>query len=883
MSVPNQTPYNIYTANGLTTVFAYEFYLISASDIQVTINGNEVTSGYTVSGVGNTGGGEVTFLTAPANGSTVIFERVTPTYRLTDYQDNGDLLADTVNKDFDRLWMAIQRAFIYLGVALTRPLFGGGPFNANGYRIANLADPVDDQDAATKKFVIENTRVNLAKTLRVPESSVPVLPSIIYRKNKILAFNDQGNPIAILPESGSASDVLLELASSDGFKWVGQFPSVGSLAATSGSHGDRVLVRSYHEGGSEGGGQFVYDDARGDENDGVTVFNGWVRQIVNNTLTNYDAGIIPFDGSDATSRLSALFNNAPDGTHLYIIGHHQISGPVTIKGKNALTFHSDYGAISGYERRESWVWGADSDFEYGSGNLGILSFFNCHKIIVDGLFIDGAHLQRPDSKEWGDCMVRYEHCTYMTIRNCKGDGFGGWGIFGLYSDYADIHNNVISRVSRQSGINAFACSSYSKVYNNTLNDVGLYGVEFETFDSKADSVTYGNQAYNNEIRGAKFGLTVVGNHNDALIYSNKCYGCQTGVFAIKYTGKNIVIRDNSSLDCMRGVQVNASKNVLTLRNTLTVNEVPAFVIDDQYNAVLDITADRMAFYSINSVRAGYQIQIRGVTYTVASSVQDPTRTDYQAQSGGLYLNTLTTALATDVEHCDNVYVSVSSLGMTPYGFGLNVERSSSTVTDSSSNNRFIGNLAAGKVAAGCFTSSVYTDVSAIKEWWIDNQTSPSTDNPYTCRWMRFNQGANAAINVQGARHDKLSSIFSSATNGSTLNIFGNRILQYGSNLAVASGGQFPPHYYISESPFAIVSIKVVLTNFSSSEDVYLRINGTENMVKVADANASETAVVSYTSRKLFFTLSTVGLMYFRLATASNTAKVSGYSIEIEIM
>ncbi|MGF7450401.1 hypothetical protein V7P28_45930, partial [Klebsiella michiganensis] len=67
----------------------------------------------------------------------------------------------------------------------------------------------------------------------------------------------------------------------------------------------------------------------------------------------------------------------------------------------------------------------------------------------------------------------------------------------------------------------------------------------------------------------------------------------------------------------------------------------------------------------------------------------------------------------------------------PYGFGLNVERSSSAIVDGSSNNRFISNLAAGKVAAGCFTSSVYTDVSAIKEWWIDNQTSPSTDNPYT--------------------------------------------------------------------------------------------------------------------------------------------------------
>ncbi|MFK8832693.1 phage tail fiber protein [Klebsiella michiganensis] len=214
MSVPNQTPYNIYTANGLTTVFAYEFYLISASDIQVTINGNEVTSGYTVSGVGNTGGGEVTFLTAPANGSTVIFERVTPTYRLTDYQDNGDLLADTVNKDFDRLWMAIQRAFIYLGVALTRPLFGGGPFNANGYRIANLADPVNDQDAATKKYVLSAGNTNLVRTLRVPESYIDVLPSVVARRNSLLGWNSSGRPVPIFSWTDTA-DLALKLVSNE--------------------------------------------------------------------------------------------------------------------------------------------------------------------------------------------------------------------------------------------------------------------------------------------------------------------------------------------------------------------------------------------------------------------------------------------------------------------------------------------------------------------------------------------------------------------------------------------------------------------------------------------------------------------------------------------
>lgn len=214
MSVPNQTPYNIYTANGLTTVFAYEFYLISAGDIQVTINGAVIAGGYSVGGVGNVGGGDITFLTPPANGAMVMLERNIPTYRLTDYQDNGDLLADTVNKDFDRLWMAIQRAFIYLGLALTRPLLGG-PFNAKGYRIENLSDPVNDYDAANKHFVTETGKANLAKTLRVAEPYVEPVPMVSARRNKILAFNSWGNPITVLPESGSAADVLITLASGD--------------------------------------------------------------------------------------------------------------------------------------------------------------------------------------------------------------------------------------------------------------------------------------------------------------------------------------------------------------------------------------------------------------------------------------------------------------------------------------------------------------------------------------------------------------------------------------------------------------------------------------------------------------------------------------------
>lgn len=219
MSVPNQTPYIIYNANGLTTVFPFEFYIINAGDIQVTINGTVITSGYTVSGVGNIGGGDVIFITPPANGSVVMLERVVPTYRLTDYQDNGDLLADTVNKDFDRLWMAIQRAFIYLGLALRRPLFGG-PFNAEEYRIANLADPINAADAANKKYVDNVTATTLSRVLRTPEP-ISSLPDIAQRKNKLVAMDNNGNPIMVLPESGSAADVLIELAKPTGAGRIG--------------------------------------------------------------------------------------------------------------------------------------------------------------------------------------------------------------------------------------------------------------------------------------------------------------------------------------------------------------------------------------------------------------------------------------------------------------------------------------------------------------------------------------------------------------------------------------------------------------------------------------------------------------------------------------
>lgn len=108
MTVPVQTPVSSSTANGVTTVFPYGFQIVAEEDLSVTVDGVLQTSGYTVSGVGNPAGGNVTFTTAPANGLKVVRFLNPILKRTTDYQQFGDWLAAVVNLDFDRIWLTLQ-------------------------------------------------------------------------------------------------------------------------------------------------------------------------------------------------------------------------------------------------------------------------------------------------------------------------------------------------------------------------------------------------------------------------------------------------------------------------------------------------------------------------------------------------------------------------------------------------------------------------------------------------------------------------------------------------------------------------------------------------------------------------------------------------------
>jgi len=108
MTVPVQTIFSASVANGVTTSFPYAFKITDSEDLQVSVDGVVQTTGFTVSGVGNELGGNVVFSVAPANGAKVLRYLVPVLKREVDYQQFGDWLAEVVNNEFDRIWLATQ-------------------------------------------------------------------------------------------------------------------------------------------------------------------------------------------------------------------------------------------------------------------------------------------------------------------------------------------------------------------------------------------------------------------------------------------------------------------------------------------------------------------------------------------------------------------------------------------------------------------------------------------------------------------------------------------------------------------------------------------------------------------------------------------------------
>jgi hypothetical protein len=116
MTVSSSTNRVSYAGNGSTTVFPYTYKIFDQDDLTVILraaNGTEtvqtITSQYTVSGVGNAGGGNVTMLTAPASGATLVILREQDLIQELDIVPNDPFPADSLEGALDKLTFMVQQ------------------------------------------------------------------------------------------------------------------------------------------------------------------------------------------------------------------------------------------------------------------------------------------------------------------------------------------------------------------------------------------------------------------------------------------------------------------------------------------------------------------------------------------------------------------------------------------------------------------------------------------------------------------------------------------------------------------------------------------------------------------------------------------------------
>ena len=177
MTVQNVPPEKRYAANGVSLSYTIPFLLIESGDLDVFLNGVEVTSGFIITGVGNPTS-TITFTVAPLGDLYLVLN--VPFQRLIDYQENGDFLANTVNRDFDRIWQALKQLFRGNSRALTlgdTDVDGAGAYRAKGNRIENLADPVGDKDAVNKNWM----RAYLADVISAIQGPINNALNIFYK------------------------------------------------------------------------------------------------------------------------------------------------------------------------------------------------------------------------------------------------------------------------------------------------------------------------------------------------------------------------------------------------------------------------------------------------------------------------------------------------------------------------------------------------------------------------------------------------------------------------------------------------------------------------------------------------------------------------------
>ncbi|WP_223513996.1 hypothetical protein [Pseudomonas sp. GL-R-26] len=273
-----------FDTNGVTTNFPFFFKFLVNEDLVVTyVSPLGVSTplilgtNYTVNGAGSdVGGSIVTSAALPGPGQLVV-ARVMDAFQQTSLRNQGKFLAETHEDVFDRLTMLIQQNNSNFSRALSRP-FGRDYFYGEGRRITDVADPIDNQDAANRQFVAAYV-ANILATGQGPINN---------------AFN------VIYSDGNSVGQIIRD-------KLVTVVNSIVALRAVLKTQYTHVFVSGY-EPGTAGGGMYEYDsaDTTSADNGGTIIVaadGGRWKLKFQKFVTVEQFGVLPIAGRNNFTRL----------------------------------------------------------------------------------------------------------------------------------------------------------------------------------------------------------------------------------------------------------------------------------------------------------------------------------------------------------------------------------------------------------------------------------------------------------------------------------------------------------------------------------------------------------------------------------------------------
>lgn len=203
------TPRIQYVGDGAQTLFTYPFPIFADADMEVYLDAALQASGYSVAGAGVSGGGTVTFETAPGSGVVVTLVRNVGIERTSDFQESGEFRAKVINDELDKEVAMIQQ--------------------------------VNDK-------VVRSLRLSQTDTATGLE-----LPAKAERAGNLLGFDAEGDPIATGGTSGGvavSSFMETVLDDSDG---AGARATLGALGADTSETLSAGFLAASHDLGSIAG------------------------------------------------------------------------------------------------------------------------------------------------------------------------------------------------------------------------------------------------------------------------------------------------------------------------------------------------------------------------------------------------------------------------------------------------------------------------------------------------------------------------------------------------------------------------------------------------------------------------------------------------------